>query len=237
MSEGMKFFDGLVNEINNGMHNCLMARIETYDPVTMQADVTPLYKQKYKDGKEEQMPMIIALPVAHLKAGPFIIRPPYKRGDIVMVAFSDYSTEEVLISGGSHAPRSSRKHSIDDGIVVAGIMVYTDTYPAQHGNDLLISKDDLSAKIVIQEDNTILIHTDKDVSVKATGNITVEAGNNVSVTAGNNASVQANNNIDMNAGANVTVTANNKATITGMSGVDIQSDGPVNVNGSTINLN
>lgn len=174
MSEAVKFFDSISKEIADGTRVCLIAKIDRYDPQTMQADVTPLHKQKFKDGTIIQMPMILSVPVSHLKAGPFIIRPPYQRGDLVIVAFSDYSLEEVLITGTPQAPRSNRRHSIDDAIVISGVMPYTSQYPSEHGNDLLISKQDLAAKIVITQDNQIIIKTNAPITVESSSTVNVK---------------------------------------------------------------
>lgn len=194
MSQAIKFFDGLAKEIAEGTRVCMLCKIDSFDATTMQADVTPLYKQKFKDGTEEPFPMILSIPVAHLKAGPFIIRPPYKRGDIVVVAFSDYATDETLLTGTPQAPMSNRKHSLDDAIVIGGILPYTTQYPAEHANDLLISKDNLSAKIVITEGNEIIIKTSGDVNVQASGNVNVKGS---TINLSGNVNIQSSGNVSL----------------------------------------
>ncbi len=156
----MDFFNKLSGSLVNEINSCMLGRIETFDASKMKANVVPLVKNK--DGNK---PMLIEVPVSFIKAGPFLIRPPYKKGDIVLVVFADEDIDNVLLSGNVSEPNSTRKHSLDDAIVVGGVMPFTNTLPGEHGEDLVIGKDDFTAKIVIKEDGEILIESDKGITI------------------------------------------------------------------------
>ncbi len=102
----MDFFNKLSGNLVNGINSCMLGRIETFDASKMKANVVPLVKNK--DGNK---PMLIEVPVSFIKAGPFLIRPPYKKGDIVLVVFADEDIDNVLLSGNISEPNSTRKHS------------------------------------------------------------------------------------------------------------------------------
>jgi hypothetical protein len=156
----MDFFNKLSGNLVNGINSCMLGKIEAFDSSKMKANVIPLVKNK--DGDK---PMLIEVPISFIKAGPFLIRPPYKKGDIVLVVFADEDIDNVLLSGNISEPNSTRKHSLDDAIVVGGIMPFTNTLPGEHGEDLVIGKDDFTTKIVIKEDGEILIESNKGITI------------------------------------------------------------------------
>lgn len=157
----MEFMNNLAGNITGGINNCMMGKIEKFDGKTMKADVTPLVRVRNKAGELEDVSMLIEVPVSFVKAGPFVIRPPYKPGDIVLVVFADSDIENVLLSGDTSNPNSTRKHSLDDAIVVGGIMPFTTTLPSEHLDDLVIAKNDFSTKIVLKENGEIIIQGGK----------------------------------------------------------------------------
>ncbi|WP_132995846.1 Gp138 family membrane-puncturing spike protein [Sporanaerobacter acetigenes] len=156
----MEFFNKLSENMLNRINKCMLGKIETFNPTTMKASVIPLVRDK-----DENKPILIEVPVSFMKAGSFLIRPPYKAGDIVLVVFADEDIDNVLLSGNISDPNSTRKHSLDDAIIVGGIMPFTTTLPSEHRNDLVIAKDDFTAKIVITEDGGILIKSDKGITI------------------------------------------------------------------------
>lgn len=157
MSEFLDFMDGFWEGTIEGINSCTIGKIEKFDATTMKADVVPLVKKKNKDGTTEDISLLIEVPVSFMKAGPFLIRPPYKTGDIVLVVFADRDIENVLFSGDKGDPIRNDLHSLDNAIIVGGIMPFTKALPADHVNDLIIAKDDFSTKIVIKENGDIII--------------------------------------------------------------------------------
>lgn len=161
MDDAMEFMKNLSGNITGGINNCMMGKIEKFNGETMKADIIPLVRVKNKAGEIEEISMLIEVPVSFVKAGPFVIRPPYKKGDIVVVLFADSDIENTLLSGDVSNPNSTRKHSLDDAIAIGGIMPFTTTLPGEHLDDLIIAKDDFSTKIVIKENGEIIIQGGK----------------------------------------------------------------------------
>lgn len=157
----MNLLNKFGERITTNINSCTIARIEKFDAKKMKAEVTPLVKYKNKDGSMEERPLLIEVPVSFLKAGPFVIRPPYKVGDIVLIVFADDDIENVLLSGDISEPNSTRVHSLDDAIVVGAIMPFTKELPGQHSDDLIIAKDDFSTKIVVKENGEIIVQGGK----------------------------------------------------------------------------
>ncbi|WP_425447726.1 Gp138 family membrane-puncturing spike protein [Dethiothermospora halolimnae] len=165
MSNAINFLDEMMEERLSDVHTCMLAKIEEYDPVTMKAKVQPLFKRKYKNQDPKELQPISEVPVMHLKAGNFIIRPPYQKNDVVLLVFGERAIDNTMLTGDKEDPQHTRKHSISDAIVIGGIMPFNKTLPSEHGEDLLISKSDLSSKVVIKKNNDIIIHTDGKVKL------------------------------------------------------------------------
>lgn len=162
----MNFFYKLSNGIINGINNCMLGKIDNFNSKTMKADIMPLVKKRYENGEVENVSLLIEVPVSAMKAGPFVIRPPYRKGDIVLVVFADSDIENALLSGDVSKPNSTRKHSLDDAIVVGGVMPFTNTLPEEHSKDLIIGNEDFSTKIVLKEAGGILFESDKEITIK-----------------------------------------------------------------------
>lgn len=155
------YINNLLNGVISNINSCLIARIERFDGRKMKADLVPLIK----NSDNEEVSMLIEVPVAMVKAGGFVIRPPYKRGDIVVVVFADRDIDNVLLSGKVSNLNSTRKHSLDDAIVIGSISPFTENLPSTHSNDLIIAKEDLSSKIVLKQDGGIEIKSNKSITI------------------------------------------------------------------------
>lgn len=161
----MNFFNKLSEQLTSNINSCTLGMIEKFDAKKMKAEVTPLVKYKNKDGTMEKRPLLIEVPVSFLKAGSFVIRPPYKKGDVVLVVFADNDIENALLSGDVSEPNSTRVHSLDDAIAVAAIMPFAEELPDEHSEDLVIAIDTFSSKVVIKENGEILIKSDKGITI------------------------------------------------------------------------
>jgi hypothetical protein len=143
----------MITQELDDLHTAAPAKIESYDSKRMVCSVTLLYKNK-----TEQIAPIIEVPVSFMKAGPFIIRPPYKKGDIVLVVFSERSLDYILQATPQDAKTGDGvRHRIDDAIVVHGIKLDSEPdLPAEHASDLLIMNTQGTAKVVLTADDKVI---------------------------------------------------------------------------------
>lgn len=173
MDKAMNVLNNLTGNLTNDLKSCMLGRIEKYDAEKMKAEVLPLVREQTKSGETEELQLLIEVPVALLKAGPFVIRPPYKVGDIVVIAFADSDIDNALLTGEVSDPNSKRKHSLDDAIIISGIMPFTQSLPSEHAEDLIIANDDFSSKIVFKADGGILIKSDKEIKIEGPTNSSI----------------------------------------------------------------
>lgn len=152
--EADKFFKSFQTGMTSGMYTCSMCRIEAFDPTLMKADIIVL------PGGD----LVKSVPVHTPQTGEYIIRMPYKKGDLVFAVFARSEIDDIMTGGLPE--KSERQFDINDAIVVGGINLFTQPMPDEHGPDLVITKKDFTAKIVIQSDNQIIIETDNDIVAK-----------------------------------------------------------------------
>lgn len=165
--KGSEFLDQYVKQVISDIHTLMPARIEDYDPVTLEAEVQPLFMQKFKDQDPVEMPLIVKVPVMPLIAGGFVIRPPYEEDDIVLVGFTERALDEVINTGEGALPASKRRHALDDAVVLGGLNPFNNALPAEHGDNLIIG--------LIDEDNPGEWRTRIAID-KTTGHIILEWG-------------------------------------------------------------
>ena len=156
-----KIIRKVVNDKISEIHTCLPAKIERYDPEKMRADVVLLSKKEL-EGEKEEIPPIVEVPVALLKAGPFVIRQPFEKGDPVLVVFGEKALDKLLITGNPEDPQMTRQHSFDDAVVIGGLQLEQDPdLNSDYTDDLLIENQEEESRIVLKADESkIIINAD-----------------------------------------------------------------------------
>ena len=133
------------------LHVALPAKIVKYNAEEMRADIQLLAKQEL--GEEEvEMPLILEVPVSHFKAGSFIIRPAYSKGDVVQVLFNERAIDNLLVSNRPESVEFKRKHSFDDATIIGGLKTERESdYPSANQEDFLIYNTETEEKITIKK--------------------------------------------------------------------------------------
>lgn len=147
--------DGALDDV----HTALPARVERFDPTTLRGEVVPLIKRRFEKGADpEPLPPILDVPFVMPKAGSFVMRWPVRRGDVVLLVFSERALDYILTDGRPQDPQLRRRHALDDAIAIPGMLHRGEgTLPAEHGEDVLLLHRDKSVKLVMRSDGTMLI--------------------------------------------------------------------------------
>lgn len=155
-----KLIKKIVNKKISEIHVALPAKIESYNPEKMIASVTLLAKNEL-EGESVTIPPVVEVPVKHENFGPFIIRPGYKKGDVVQVIFNERALDKLLITGDPEEVEYKRRHSLDDAVVIGGLKTeQEDDLPAEEPESLYICNLDKDAKITMNPDGTLRIAND-----------------------------------------------------------------------------
>lgn len=154
-----KIVQAMIDEKLNNLHTALICKIVKIDIEKMMADVKPLNKKKFKGQEPIDLPLIQNVPVALPNTKDFYIRLPYKVDDIVVVVFSERRVDEIM-NFGKDVASGKRKHSLDDGIIIAGINLFSNSLSSEHKNDLLIQNKNNNSKIVMKPSGEVIVEAD-----------------------------------------------------------------------------
>lgn len=117
------------------VNTAIPARIISYNPETQEAEVEPVIKKRYKNGKVVRRAPITGVPVVFPAAGGGIISFPVQAGDTVLLIFSQRSIDRWVRSGGEPVdPGDNRKHDISDAIAIPGLFTLTNALQSDPDN-------------------------------------------------------------------------------------------------------
>ncbi|MCP4481424.1 MAG: hypothetical protein GY817_01160 [bacterium] len=140
------------------LNTVMPAIIDKFDAENKTCDVTPVFKKKYiNEDNALQLPVIQNVPIVFPQTSNSIISLPMKRGDSVLLVFSQRSLEDWKTKGGILEPADKRKHNINDAIAIPGV------FPIGQG-----LKADNSAIKVQNGDLTVLVYEDGKIEIKNT---------------------------------------------------------------------
>src|SRR5690606_18355610 len=151
-----KMLDMALDDVHTG----LPARVEKFAPTTLRGEVVPLVKRRVKnDGEPEPWPPILDVPFWMPKAGPFVLRLPVRRGDVVLVVVSERALDYLLVDGQPQDPRFRRRHALDDAIAIPGLLHQGEgTLPGEHGEDAALFDRTTGNKVVLTASGDCIIH-------------------------------------------------------------------------------
>lgn len=155
------------------MNVSLPARILKYDSSRLRADIELLAKKEL-EGEQVTIPPILEVPVSTLRAGAFVIVPPYSKGDVVQVLFNQSALDNLLITGDPEEVEYKREYSFDDAVVIGGLQIEQADDLPDVGENLYIGGRDGETKIEITPDSEINI-TCEEANVEA-DEVNVESG-------------------------------------------------------------
>jgi hypothetical protein len=175
----------MINDAVSDIHTSLPAKINKYDAEKMRAEITLISKQNL-EGEMVEIPPVLEVPVGFMKAGKFIIRPPFQKGDVVVVVFSEKAIDQLLISGKSEEVKYTRMHSIDDAIIVNSLQLESESdLNSSYTSDLLIENQEANSRIVMKNNGDLLAETSGNTTIDTSGSTTVNSGAPVTVNAPN----------------------------------------------------
>ena len=129
------------------------------------------------EGELKEIPPVIEVPVGFLKAGPFVIRPPYEKDDPVVVVFSEKAIDKLLVSGKPENPKYKRRHSIDDAIVVNSLQTENNVdLNSDYTEDLLLENQDTGSRIVLIKNGDMEINVSGNQTENTDGDKTETIG-------------------------------------------------------------
>jgi len=158
------------------IHTAIPGRIEKYDYSTQKADVKPLIKKRYVGGVVEALPVISNVPVVWPGNSTAALTFPLKRGDGVLLIFSERAIGEWLSDGGDTEPEDPRKFDLSDAIAVPGLYAFTHTSPAANNDDVALRSG--TTDVILRKNGDI------ELNAKGVGHFKVAANGKVALGTG-----------------------------------------------------
>ncbi len=103
------------------IHVADMVEVMEFYPEDMTVDVKPLVMAVREDGFASRPP-VLKVPAATLGSGEFFIRPWYRPGDVGVILYLDYDSDNALASGLESEPLTTGCHSGRDGVFIGGLL-------------------------------------------------------------------------------------------------------------------
>lgn len=98
-----------------------IVEVMEFYPEDMTVDVKPLV-MAVKEEKFISRPPVLKVPVIVPGDGEFFLRPWYKAGDVGMLIYLNYDSDNVLASGEEAEPLTTGCHTGKDGVFVGGVV-------------------------------------------------------------------------------------------------------------------
>ncbi len=136
-----------MTELSSEIFVALPGKVEKYDSTKQKADVKPLLKRgfTYDDGTDDVdvLPVIPEVPVVFPRGGGYFLSLPIKKGDSVLLVFSDRSLDLFLQSSGKVDldPVDLRQHDITDAVAIPGLYPFPRAIVDDISNDLAMGKE------------------------------------------------------------------------------------------------
>lgn len=124
------------------MNVCKIAKVVKFYPETNKADVVIL--------PSKDNPMILNVPVAHVRSQGFFIYTPLKTDDKVILLFADYDTDSILFDVDDVA--TERVHDVSDCVCIGGLTLFNENLQVKDVDSLCIQSIDGTSSVVVKGD-------------------------------------------------------------------------------------
>ncbi len=149
------------------MNTCLPGQIESFNPATGMDSIQPSIKIKYvKDDEVVNLPIINDVPIIFPRAGESAITFPLKKGDGVLIIFSQRSIERWKSTGGIVEAGDPRHHALSDAFAIPGAYDQTSSISGFDADNLVIRNGNASKVTVKPEEIEIAVGSAKLVVTK-----------------------------------------------------------------------
>jgi hypothetical protein len=122
----------------NYVHTNIPGIIINFDASEKLADVQPSIKTKVLDGRVLDMPKIVRVPIIFNRSQDFSDTFPLKKGDGVLIFFSERALERWVDNGHNSEPGVSRKFDLTDAVAIPGL--FATNMPFDYDSENVIRK-------------------------------------------------------------------------------------------------
>ena len=147
----------------SNIHTSTVGVIENYEGGRI-CSVKPQVQKRLGDGTYLELPVIEEVPLMFMGGSEFSFTYPLKKGDPVLIIFTERSIEEWIASGGEVTPEDVRRFALTDAIAIAGLPNGGIELIEANNEDVNIQYKD--SYIKIKKDGTVEMLGDADNMVR-----------------------------------------------------------------------
>jgi hypothetical protein len=147
MEQALSLAQILKQAIDNRLldiHTALIGKIETYDAARQLADIKPVAKCALRDSdgalKQEDLPLLVDVPILFPRAGGFFISLPIQAGDFVQVIFNEGSIDEFLTESSSTISSAGR-FTLQGAVALPGLYPEAKALVDAHETNLVLGRE------------------------------------------------------------------------------------------------
>ena len=163
-----------------GIHTALPGRVEEYDHQAQKANVQPLIKKKYLDGKVESLPIINDVPIIWPRTtgvgkASVSFTFPVRKDDLCLLVFAERALENWRTAGGEQEPGDPRKYDLTDAVAIMGLSPFSQESKSENNDDVLLtySGDGHERRVQISPDKLFIKFDDSTLDLTHTGDFRV----------------------------------------------------------------
>lgn len=157
-------------------NTAIPATVESYTPATGLINAQPSIKRKYvKDGEVVNLPIINNIPVVFPRAGQAALTFPLKKGDNVLLIFSQRSIERWKLTGGIVEAGDPRHHDLSDAFAIPGGYAQAQPLVGVDADNVVLQNSAIS-KITVKTDGVEIATGAGKFTVDKTGKVSLGNG-------------------------------------------------------------
>lgn len=226
---------GVENRLKD-VHTAMPGIIRTFNATEQTASVQPGIRRVFKERGiesdtliEEDLPLLINVPVIFPRGGGFSMTFPVQPDDECLIVFNERSIDGWHLDGEVKKPSARRMHALSDAVVYVGLSSLTNKVLDYDPVNTEIKKDDGSVSIKWMNDSDLSLYTEANLNIDATADIIANC-ENIEVTATSTATVTC-----PESTFNGNVTVNGNITFTGVvSGPTANIDNSLTIDGKEL---
>lgn len=159
-----------------GLHTACPGIITGFNASTQTATVQPAIKMVMVDGKNQNLPLCLDVPVHVYQGGKFAITMPVTAGDECLLVFGERCIDGWFSGGSTSLPEDYRMHDYSDGFAIVGFSSNPKKISAYSTNSAQLRLRDGSAHITLFADGSIQAKTPGgDYKMSASGAMEINA--------------------------------------------------------------
>ena len=168
--EGTEVLRKIIRKSLDSLNCSIIGRVTSIDKSASIVSVQPLYRVFDENDSLEDLPLLVQVPLFQLMSSDFIIKVPVNTGDIVLVVFSDYDIQNLVLSGQLSSVNTNEIHGYNDAIAIPfSLNPFANQLAILNNNDLIIGKKDNTMFIRISDTEIEINSGDNDINLNTTG--------------------------------------------------------------------